>query len=57
MELIWLLLKRASVLVEAYQKFYEGRGEEAEERGSYLIECAGEAIVEVLRIIDSGAYK
>ena len=51
-----LLLKRASVLIEAYQGFYEGKGTEAEEKGSFLIECAGEAVNDAMLLLYGGAY-
>lgn len=47
-----LLLQRAKALIEAYQMCYEGKGEEAEEKGSLLIECAGEAIENAIRIME-----
>ena len=47
-----LLIRRAEALIEAYQIYYEGHDEE---KGSFLIECAGEAISEILRLItDAG---
>lgn len=53
MERVLLLLIRAKVLIEAYQLCYEGRGLEAEDKGSFLIECAGEAIEKVIKILES----
>ena len=51
-----LLLKRASALIEAYQGCYEGNGLEAEEKGSFLIECAGEAVNDALLLLMGGKY-
>lgn len=51
-----LLLKRASALIEAYQACYEGRGPDAEEKGSFLIECAGESVNEALLLLFGGEY-
>lgn len=56
MEEALLLLKRASVLIEAYQECYEGKGMEAEDRGSFLIECAGEAISDAILLLYGGKY-
>ena len=56
MEEALLLLKRASVLIEAYQKCYEGKGMDAEEKGSFLIECAGEAISDATLLLYGGKY-
>ena len=52
MERVQLLLIRASVLIEAYQMCYEGKGEEAEDKGSFLIECAGEAIEKAIKLLE-----
>lgn len=51
-----LLLKRASALIEAYQRCYEGKGDEAEEKGAFLIECAGEAVNDALLLLFGGKY-
>jgi len=53
MESVLLLLIRAKVLIEAYQMCYEGKGLEAEDKGSFLIECAGEAIEKVIKLLES----
>ena len=52
MEMVFLLMVRAKVLIEAYQKCYEGKGEEAEDKGSFLIECAGEAIENAIKLLE-----
>jgi len=56
MERVVLLLIRVQVLIEAYQLCYEGKGPEAEDKGSFLIECAGEAIENVLKILGAECY-
>lgn len=53
MEEFALLLIRADVLIEAYQLCYEGKGEAEEDRGSYLIECAKEAIEKAIKLLHS----